>query len=87
MTKDVPDHALMIGNPAVIAGWMCACGEKLTFERDVTYCHSCRQRYERISANEIKTYEESNRGEFDGDQKVSVELMSDLHSNGEAVPG
>ncbi len=29
VTKDVPDHALMVGNPARRIGWMCACGEKL----------------------------------------------------------
>ncbi|MFA6412078.1 MAG: Gfo/Idh/MocA family oxidoreductase [Syntrophales bacterium] len=29
ITKDVPNHALMIGNPAKICGWMCECGEKL----------------------------------------------------------
>jgi UDP-2-acetamido-3-amino-2,3-dideoxy-glucuronate N-acetyltransferase len=29
ITKDVPDHALVIGNPGRIFGWMCACGAKL----------------------------------------------------------
>jgi len=29
ITKDVPDHALMAGNPARQIGWMCACGERL----------------------------------------------------------
>ena len=29
VTKDVPDFALLVGNPARIAGWMCRCGEKL----------------------------------------------------------
>ena len=27
--KDVPDHALVVGNPARIVGWMCQCGVKL----------------------------------------------------------
>src|SRR4026209_1220891 len=26
VTKDVPDFALLVGNPARISGWMCACG-------------------------------------------------------------
>jgi len=30
VTKDVPDYALVIGNPGRIAGWMCKCGEKLS---------------------------------------------------------
>jgi UDP-2-acetamido-3-amino-2,3-dideoxy-glucuronate N-acetyltransferase len=29
VTKDVPDHALVVGNPAKQIGWMCQCGEKL----------------------------------------------------------
>jgi len=29
VTRDVPDFALMVGNPARITGWMCRCGEKL----------------------------------------------------------
>jgi UDP-2-acetamido-3-amino-2,3-dideoxy-glucuronate N-acetyltransferase len=29
VTKDVPDHALVYGNPAVARGWVCECGEKL----------------------------------------------------------
>jgi UDP-2-acetamido-3-amino-2,3-dideoxy-glucuronate N-acetyltransferase len=29
ITRDVPDYALVIGNPARIAGWMCECGLKL----------------------------------------------------------
>lgn len=30
LTKDVPDHALVVGNPARVIGYMCECGEKLT---------------------------------------------------------
>jgi UDP-2-acetamido-3-amino-2,3-dideoxy-glucuronate N-acetyltransferase len=29
VTKDVPDHALMAGNPAKQIGWICECGEKV----------------------------------------------------------
>jgi UDP-2-acetamido-3-amino-2,3-dideoxy-glucuronate N-acetyltransferase len=29
ITKDVPDFALVVGNPARISGWMCRCGVKL----------------------------------------------------------
>lgn len=29
VTKDIPDHALVVGNPARQTGWMCECGEKL----------------------------------------------------------
>lgn len=29
VTKDVPDHALVYGNPAKFRGWVCTCGNKL----------------------------------------------------------
>ncbi|MBN2124858.1 MAG: Gfo/Idh/MocA family oxidoreductase, partial [Deltaproteobacteria bacterium] len=32
VTGDVPDYALMAGNPAKIKGWMCRCGIRLNFE-------------------------------------------------------
>ncbi|HUN53855.1 MAG TPA: Gfo/Idh/MocA family oxidoreductase [Smithella sp.] len=42
VTKDVPDHALMIGNPALQKGWMCACGYQLNKKFE---CPSCGTRY------------------------------------------
>jgi len=30
VTRDVPDYALVIGNPGRVAGWVCECGVKLT---------------------------------------------------------
>ncbi|MEZ4250539.1 MAG: acyltransferase [Polyangiales bacterium] len=30
VTKDVPAHALVMGTPARVAGWMCRCGEKVS---------------------------------------------------------
>lgn len=32
VTKDVPDHALVMGNPARVAGWVCACGRRVTLD-------------------------------------------------------
>lgn len=29
VAADVPDHALVAGNPARVAGWVCSCGERL----------------------------------------------------------
>jgi UDP-2-acetamido-3-amino-2,3-dideoxy-glucuronate N-acetyltransferase len=29
VTKDVPEYALVLGNPGRVAGWMCECGVKL----------------------------------------------------------
>src|ERR1700690_2146630 len=32
VTRDVPDYALVYGNPARVRGWMCACGIGLEFD-------------------------------------------------------
>jgi UDP-2-acetamido-3-amino-2,3-dideoxy-glucuronate N-acetyltransferase len=42
VTKDVPDHALMVGNPAKNIGNVCICGERLP---DSLKCSSCGKRY------------------------------------------
>ena len=51
VTSDVPAYALVLGNPARIAGWMCECGVRLpfaTFARDERgVCSKCGARYER----------------------------------------
>jgi UDP-2-acetamido-3-amino-2,3-dideoxy-glucuronate N-acetyltransferase len=48
VTRDVPDHALVIGNPARIRGWMCACGVKLAGQSTPpveSECRTCGRRY------------------------------------------
>ena len=42
VTKDVPDHALMLGIPAKRKGWVCECGEVLDSD---LMCHSCGRKY------------------------------------------
>lgn len=46
VTKNVPDHALMLGVPAVRKGWVCECGQILRFEGKRTQCADCGRRYE-----------------------------------------
>lgn len=46
VTKDIPDFALVVGNPAKICGWVCKCGEKLDFsENSITTCKKCNEKY------------------------------------------
>jgi UDP-2-acetamido-3-amino-2,3-dideoxy-glucuronate N-acetyltransferase len=45
VTRDVPDHALVIGNPARQIGWMCQCGERLRMERGAGRCGRCGSGY------------------------------------------
>jgi UDP-2-acetamido-3-amino-2,3-dideoxy-glucuronate N-acetyltransferase len=41
VTRDVPDFALVIGNPARRSGWMCRCGIKLRVDGARTRCGVC----------------------------------------------
>jgi UDP-2-acetamido-3-amino-2,3-dideoxy-glucuronate N-acetyltransferase len=43
ITRDVPDHALVYGNPARRHGWVCQCGEKLAND---LRCPECAAAYE-----------------------------------------
>ena len=45
VTRDVPAHALVIGNPARRSGWMCACGHKLAQHDGVWLCPACGVRH------------------------------------------
>ena len=48
VTKDVPDFALVVGNPARISGWMCACGVKVASGRvppPSATCGACGSKY------------------------------------------
>lgn len=42
VTRDVPDYALVVGNPARQSGWMCACGVRLT---GGLRCEACGEQY------------------------------------------
>ena len=50
VTRDVPDHALVVGNPARWIGWMCACGHRVEVIRgdDSGICRVCQKRYLKI---------------------------------------
>ncbi len=41
VTKDVPDFALVVGNPGRVAGWMCRCGAKLASGARVPQSAAC----------------------------------------------
>jgi UDP-2-acetamido-3-amino-2,3-dideoxy-glucuronate N-acetyltransferase len=51
VTRDVPDFALVYGNPARIRGWVCRCGEGLSFEEGGAVCPACGAAY-RINGKE-----------------------------------
>jgi UDP-2-acetamido-3-amino-2,3-dideoxy-glucuronate N-acetyltransferase len=47
ITRDVPDYALMYGNPARQRGWMCQCGLKLEFQNETATCSACGSHYKK----------------------------------------
>lgn len=46
VSKDVPDHGLVVGVPARLGGYVCHCGLKLTQIGDVWKCKNCEWAYE-----------------------------------------
>jgi UDP-2-acetamido-3-amino-2,3-dideoxy-glucuronate N-acetyltransferase len=56
VTRDVPDYAMIVGNPARVAGWMCECGVKLDLSPDAAAstratCSGCGSSY--VSQNGV----------------------------------
>jgi len=45
VTRDVPDYAMIYGNPAKQAGWICRCGEKLPLKKNKATCNVCNSDY------------------------------------------
>ncbi|MFC1576411.1 Gfo/Idh/MocA family oxidoreductase [Candidatus Omnitrophota bacterium] len=55
VTKDVPDYAIAVGNPARIKGWMCECGVKLNLDGTKAKCFACKKEYMK-NDNIVKRY-------------------------------
>lgn len=58
VTKDVPDYAMVVGTPAQIKGWVCACGNKLSLSvagdsKESSKCSKCGREYNKIE-NKVK---------------------------------
>jgi len=45
VTKDVPDYALVYGNPGRVKGWVCQCAEEIRFRSGRAKCQACGKRY------------------------------------------
>lgn len=52
VTRDVPEYALVTGNPARVRGWVCQCAVKLSFgqtaEGERAVCSACGKRYAKV---------------------------------------
>lgn len=50
VTKNVPAHGVVYGNPARLRGYVCHCGEGLAFRARRAVCSRCGTRYQRGNA-------------------------------------
>ena len=51
VTKDVPDYALVMGNPARVKEYVCECSEKMNWNNNKFVCPNCGKKY--IKENNI----------------------------------
>jgi UDP-2-acetamido-3-amino-2,3-dideoxy-glucuronate N-acetyltransferase len=57
ITKDVPDYALVVGNPGRRIGWICQCGTRLKQANNHARCPGCGLNYEASHTHcELATY-------------------------------
>ncbi|MCB0722420.1 MAG: N-acetyltransferase [Ignavibacteriae bacterium] len=60
VTKDVPDFALVVGNPSKIIGWVSEAGKKLEFdENGVAFCERSNMKY-KLANGTVTELENSN---------------------------
>jgi UDP-2-acetamido-3-amino-2,3-dideoxy-glucuronate N-acetyltransferase len=45
VTKDVPDYALVYGNPGKVKGWICQCAVEIVFRSGKARCEACGKTY------------------------------------------
>jgi UDP-2-acetamido-3-amino-2,3-dideoxy-glucuronate N-acetyltransferase len=50
VTRNVPDFALVVGNPARVVGWVCACGRRIDLKGadGSGVCRSCQRLYRKV---------------------------------------
>lgn len=53
VTHDVPDFALVVGNPARFHRWLCRCGQNLVFRKNSAACE-CGRRYRQKAKTKVE---------------------------------
>ena len=54
VTKNIPDHSLVYGNPAVFKGYVCECARKLEFRNGQAVCGACGKKFKKASGNSLR---------------------------------
>ncbi|MCL6097570.1 MAG: acetyltransferase [Bacteroidetes bacterium] len=56
VTNEVPDYALVVGNPAKQVGWLSEAGQKLIFDSDgIAYCSKSNKKYKLENNRVVET--------------------------------
>jgi acetyltransferase-like isoleucine patch superfamily enzyme len=58
VSRDVPDHALVMGQPARFTGYICACGRRLQERPETWDCTACGRTYRLQMAGGVHTLNE-----------------------------
>jgi acetyltransferase-like isoleucine patch superfamily enzyme len=83
VTHDVPDYALMMGNPARFHAWVCRCGEKLIPASGRLLDCTCGRSYEQTAENEVKESDTNgSRQSLQGNRVATDSSESITKSNG-----
>ena len=57
VTKDIPDYALVVGNPARVVGWFSEAGKRLKFdENGMAFCEKSNKKY-KLENNKVSEVE------------------------------
>ena len=75
VTKNVPDYALVLGNPARISGWMCRCGYKLQFRVGIASCDSCGIQYKKSEDRDRCVEDKHEHQQMEANNKDVLLLM------------
>lgn len=54
VSRDVPNYALVRGNPAWLAGWVCRCGDKLNFNDHAKVICGCGCHFQKTAETAIR---------------------------------
>ena len=54
VTRNIPDYALVVGNPARQIGWVCDCGVRIDFRGPAAKCSRCGKQYRQVNEQRIE---------------------------------